>query len=62
MASRDPRADIVDNNPFTKPKIRRIHSTEGGSNSSIYTINDLKKMFTGNTQKKPQPSLYLKQP
>ena len=54
MASRDPRADIVDNNPFPKPKIRRIHSTEGGSNSSIYTINDLKNMFTGNTQKKPQ--------
>ena len=54
MASRDPRADIVDKNPFPKPKIRRIHSTESGNNSSIYTINDLKNMFTGNTQKKPQ--------
>ena len=54
MASRDPRADIVDNNPFPKPKIRRIHSTESSTNSSIYTINDLKNMFTSNTQKKPQ--------
>ena len=54
MASRDPRADIVDNNPFPKPRIRRIHSTEADTNNSIYTINDLKNMFTGNTQKKPQ--------
>ena len=54
MASRDPRADIVDNNPFPKPKIRRIHSTEGNTNSSAYTINDLKNMFTNKKQKKPQ--------
>jgi len=54
MASRDPRADIVDNNPFPKPKIRRIHSTEGNTNSSAYTIDDLKNMFTNKKQKKPQ--------
>ena len=54
MASRDPRADIVDNNPFPKPKIRRIHSTEGNTKESIYTIEDLKNMFTSNSQKKPQ--------
>jgi len=54
MASRDPRADIVDNNPFPKPKIRRIHSTEGNTKESIYTIDDLKNMFTSNSQKKPQ--------
>jgi len=54
MASRDPRADIVDNNPFPKPKIRRIHSTEGNTNSSAYTIDDLKNMFTNKNQKKPQ--------
>lgn len=54
MASRDPRADIVDNNPFPKPKIRRIHSTEGSTKESIYTIDDLKHMFTSNSQKKPQ--------
>ena len=48
MASRDPRADIVDNNPFPKPKIRRIHSTEGNTNSSAYTLDDLKNMFTNN--------------
>ena len=54
MASRDPRADIVDNNPFPKPKIRRIHSTEGNTNSSAYTIDDLKNMFINKNQKKPQ--------
>ena len=54
MASRDPRADIVDKNPFPKPKIRRIHSTDGNTKESIYTIDDLKHMFTSNSQKKPQ--------
>ncbi len=54
MASRDPRADIVENNPFPKPKISRIHSNQDSSNSTIYTIDDLKSMFTNKTQKKPQ--------
>ena len=54
MASRDPRADIVENNPFPKPKISRIHSNQDSSNSTIYTMDDLKSMFTNNTQKKPQ--------
>ena len=54
MASRDPRADIVENNPFPKPKISRIHSNQDNSNSTIYTMDDLKSMFTNKTQKKPQ--------
>lgn len=54
MASRDPRADIVENNPFPKPKISRIHSNQDSSNSTIYTMDDLKSMFTNKTQKKPQ--------
>ena len=54
MASRDPRADIVENNPFPKPKISRIHSNQDNSNSTIYTMDDLKSMFTNETQKKPQ--------
>ena len=54
MASRDPRADIVENNPFPRPKISRIHSNQDSSNSTIYTMDDLKSMFTNKTQKKPQ--------
>ena len=54
MSSRDPRADIVENNPFPKPKISRIHSNQDSSNSTIYTMDDLKSMFTNKTQKKPQ--------
>ena len=54
MASRDPRADIVENNPFPKPTISRIHSNQDSSNSTIYTMDDLKSMFTNKTQKKPQ--------
>ena len=54
MASRDPRADIVDNNPFPKPKIRRIHSGGNSSKNTVYTMDDLKNMFTSKTQKKPQ--------
>ena len=53
MASRDPRADIVDNNPFPKPKIRRVHSTGNSTTNSLYTIEDLKNMFTG-SKGKPQ--------
>ena len=53
MASRDPRADIVDNNPFPKPKIRRVHSTGNSTTNSVYTIEDLKNMFTG-SKGKPQ--------
>lgn len=52
MASRDPRADIVDKDPFPQPKIRRIHSSESSTGSSMFTIDDLQKIFTG---KKPQP-------
>ena len=51
MASRDPRADIVDSNPFPKPKIRRIHSAENLGNSSMYTMDELKNMFTNNSEK-----------
>ncbi len=51
MASRDPRVDIVDNNPFSKPKIHRIHSINNDNNKSIFTIDDLQNMFTGATQK-----------
>ena len=54
MASRDPRADLVDSNPFPKPKIRRIHSAENLGNSSMYTMDELKNMFTNNSEKKPQ--------
>ena len=54
MASRDPRADIVENNPFPKPKISRIHSNQDSSNSTIYTMDDLKSMFSSPTQTKPQ--------
>jgi len=45
MASRDPRADIVDTNPFPKPRIQRIHSSNNSNNSNIYTIDDLKNIF-----------------
>tara|TARA_B100000965_G_scaffold197563_2_gene164970 strand:- start:1855 stop:2775 length:921 start_codon:yes stop_codon:yes gene_type:complete len=54
MASRDPRADIVENNPFPKPKITRIHSNQDSNNSTIYTMDDLKSMFSNQTQTKPQ--------
>jgi len=50
MASRDPRADIVDNNPFPKPKIHRIHSSKNEEQSTIFTINELKEMFTNKTK------------
>ena len=54
MASRDlePTSSIIIH--FPNQKIRRIHSTEGGSNSSIYTINRSKEYVYSNTQKKPQ--------
>ena len=55
MASRDPRADIVDSDPFPQPKIRRIHSSESSSGSSMFTIEDLQNMFTGK-QAAPQPT------
>ncbi len=54
MASRDPRADIVENNPFPKQKIHRIHSNQDSNNSTIYTMDDLKSMFSNPTQTKPQ--------
>jgi|TARA_B100002051_G_scaffold216370_1_gene208920 Zn-dependent protease len=54
MASRDPRADIVENNPFPKPKIHRIHSNQDSNNSTIYTMDDLKSMFSNPKQTKPQ--------
>ena len=55
MASRDPRADIVDTDPFPQPKIRRIHSSESSSGSSMFTIEDLQNMFAGK-QATPQPT------
>ena len=55
MASRDPRADIVDKDPFPQPKIRRIHSSESSSGSSMFTIEDLQNMFAGK-QATPQPT------
>ena len=55
MASRDPRADIVDNDPFPQPKIRRIHSSESSTSSSMFTIEDLQNMFTGK-KATPQPT------
>jgi len=55
MASRDPRADIVDKDPFPQPKIRRIHSSETSSGSSMFTIEDLQNMFSGK-QATPQPT------
>ena len=55
MASRDPRADIVDTDPFPQPKIRRIHSSESSKGNSMFTIDDLKNMFTGK-KTTPQPT------
>ena len=55
MASRDPRADIVDKDPFPQPKIRRIHSSKSSTGSSMFTIDDLQKIFTGK-KPKPQPT------
>ena len=55
MATRDPRADIVDSNPFPKPKISRIHSTDNNSKNSIYTIDDLKNMFASETSNSSHP-------
>lgn len=55
MASRDPRADIVDKDPFPRPKISRIHSSESSKGSSMFTIDDLQKMFTGK-KTAPQPT------
>ena len=55
MATRDPRADIVDSNPFPKPKISRIHSTDNNSKHSTYTIDDLKNMFASETSNSSQP-------
>ena len=55
MASRDPRADIVDKDPFPQPKIRRIHSSESSSGSSMFTIKDLQNMFSGK-QATPKPT------
>lgn len=55
MASRDPRADIVDKDPFPQPKISRIHSSESSKSSSMFTIDDLQKMFTGK-KTTPQPT------
>lgn len=48
MATRDPRADLVDSNPFPKPKIQRIHNTKSNTGSNMYTMNDLRQMFTTN--------------
>lgn len=48
MATRDPRADLVDSNPFPKPKIQRIHNTKSNTGSNMYTMNDLRQMFTNN--------------
>ena len=55
MASRDPRADIVDTDPFPQPKIRRIHSSESSKGNSMFTIDDLQNMFTGK-KTTPQPT------
>ena len=55
MASRDPRADIVDKDPFPQPKISRIHSSESPKGSSMFTIDDLQKMFSGK-KTTPQPT------
>ena len=55
MASRDPRADIVDKDPFPQPQIRRIHSSESSTGNAMFTIEDLQNMFTGK-QSTPQPT------
>ena len=57
MANRDPRADIVDDNPFTKPKITRIHSSNNNKNQSIFTIDVLQQIFQSTTKNSnPTPS------
>ena len=54
MASRDPRADIIDSNPFPKPKIKRIHSSpDNNQQSNIFTIDELRNMFNNNINSKP---------
>ena len=54
MASRDPRADIIDSNPFPKPKIKRIHSSpDNNQSSNIFTIDELRNMFNNNFNSKP---------
>ena len=58
MASRDPRADIVENNPFPKPKISRIHSNQDSSNSTIYTMDDLKSMFSNKNKQNHKQSKF----
>ena len=59
MAGRDPRADIVDDNPFTnvKQKIPRVHSTisnDGTININLGKVNS----FFNNTNKPTDTSIW----
>ena len=53
MAGRDPRADIIDDNPFSKgkPKIHRVHSSKSSDGTININLSDAKTLFQEFTNK-----------
>jgi len=60
MAGRDPRADILDNNPFSniKPKIHRIHSSTSDDGTIHINVGGARTSFSNKTKPKTDTSIW----
>ena len=60
MAGRDPRADILDNNPFSnvKPKIQRIHSSTSDDGTIHINLGGARTSFSNKPKVKNDTSIW----
>ena len=60
MAGRDPRADILDNNPFSnvKPKIHRIHSSTSDDGTIHINVGQARASFSNKPKIKNDTSIW----
>ena len=60
MAGRDPRADILDNSPFSnvKPKIHRIHSSTSDDGTIHINVGGSRKSFSNKPKTKNNTSIW----
>ena len=60
MAGRDPRADIVDDNPFSnvRQKIPRVHSTTSNDGTIHINFGKAKSMFNNSKPKTNETSIW----
>lgn len=60
MAGRDPRADILDNSPFSniKPKIHRIHSSTSDDGTIHINVGGARTSFSNKSKSKTDTSIW----